>query len=135
MNILCINIRELPFDFEIINFNLLIEIDGAQHFRQVRNWKSHKITQQRDVYKMKQAIKHNYSVIRISQEDIWHDRYNWQSEIIKYIKRYNIPQPIYLSKNKDLYNRHKQLISFSYTLNISIKNEFIINIISKYLFN
>jgi hypothetical protein len=34
----CKNINHLPFDFYIPQFNLLIELDGPQHFRQVQNW-------------------------------------------------------------------------------------------------
>ena len=129
----CKNVKKLPFDFGIIIFNLIIEIDGIQHFKQVSNWKSPELTQQRDIYKMKQAIKNNYSIIRISQEDIWYDKYNWQKEITEYIKKYDTPQVIYLSKNKDLYNEHKQLMFINNLLDNLILDEVIINIINKYL--
>ena len=128
----CKNIKKLPFDFKIVIFNLLIEVDGIQHFKQVSNWQYPTITQQRDVYKMKRALKNNYSIIRISQEDIWYDRYDWQKEITQCIKKYDTPQIIYLSKNKDLYNEHKQLLFINNLLD-NLIDEFITIIITKYL--
>ena len=76
----CKNINCLPFDFGIENFNLIFEIDGPQHFIQISNWKCPRLTQKRDIYKMKQALKNNKTVIRISQEDIWYDRYDWKED-------------------------------------------------------
>ena len=57
------NIKFLPFDF-LINKNILLEIDGLQHF----NWKSPQETQKCDFYKMKQALDKEYKIIRIFQE-------------------------------------------------------------------
>lgn len=125
----CKSIKELPFDFETVPLDLLIELDGVQHFKQVSNWKSPKLTQERDVYKMKQAIKNNKSIIRISQEDIWYDRYDWKSDITQYIKKYDKPTVIYLSKNKDLYNDHKLLMDID---KLKFHNN-IIQIITKYI--
>jgi very-short-patch-repair endonuclease len=128
----CKNIRFLPFDFGIELFNLLIELDGRQHFQQVQNWTPYKITQKRDIYKMKQALKNNKTVIRISQEDIWYDRYNWKEDITQYIKKQTKPQIIYLSKNKNLYNDHKQLLNTTNILDSIFKYK-IVDIITKYL--
>lgn len=125
----CKNVNYLPFDFETIPLDLLIEIDGVQHFKQVSNWKSPKLTQERDVYKMKQAIKNNKSIIRISQEDVWYDRYDWKSDITQYIKKYDKPTVIYLSKNKNLYNDHKLLMNID---KLKFNNN-IIQIITKYI--
>lgn len=81
------NKRVLPFDFFIEKFSLIIELDGAQHFRQVWNWDSCAETQKRDVYKMECANRHGLSVIRISQEDVWHNRNNWKHNLLREIKK------------------------------------------------
>lgn len=80
---------------------IIIELDGAQHFRQIANWKSPEDIQKRDIYKMKQALKHGYSVIRILQEDIWNDSYDWKNILRDCIKKYKDPSCIYLSEADD----------------------------------
>jgi hypothetical protein len=46
-------------------------------FEQVSNWNCFEKNQERDVYKMKCANKNGYSVIRILQEDVLYDKYDW----------------------------------------------------------
>lgn len=70
------------YDFYLQDFNLIIEIDGEQHFRQVRNWKCHEKTIENDIKKMKTAIENGYSILRIYQPDIWKEKIDWK----KYIK-------------------------------------------------
>ena len=45
----------LPFDFYLPELNIIIELDGNQHFFQVNNWNSPEITQATDKMKMKLA--------------------------------------------------------------------------------
>ena len=47
---------------------IIIELDGAQHFIQVSNWKSPKETIENDIEKMRLAVYNGYYVIRIEQE-------------------------------------------------------------------
>ena len=70
----------LPFDFEYNN--IIIELDGAQHFRQIRNWKSPEIQIEIDKYKMNCALENNKHIIRISQEDVLLNRNNWDKKLI-----------------------------------------------------
>lgn len=88
--------RCLVFDFYLKDLDLIIELDGNQHFNQVRNWKSPEKTQEIDKYKMDQAIKHNISVIRIFQEDVWSDKNDWQNKLKEAIKKYDEPVRIYI---------------------------------------
>jgi very-short-patch-repair endonuclease len=85
----CKNERYLPFDFLLENYKIIIELDGRQHFMQVLNWQSPEETQKTDKYKMKQANENNYSVIRISQEDVWNDKNDWQNKLLNSIKKYD----------------------------------------------
>lgn len=100
----CKNITYLPFDFVINDLKIIVENDGKQHIRQVWNWKDPKEQQERDKYKMKCANENGYSVIRILQEDVFYDKYNWFDELnqsIQKIIKDGIVQNIYLCKNNE----------------------------------
>jgi hypothetical protein len=100
----CKKKNNLPFDFEVVDKNILIELDGRQHFETV--WEDCNIVFENDIFKMRCANENGYSVIRILQEDVWFDRYDWKSELLKVIQQYSYPNNIYLCKN-DEYNIHK----------------------------
>lgn len=102
----------LPFDFLICNHNIIIELDGAQHFSQVSNWTSPIEQQKNDRYKMTCANSNNFSVIRILQDDVWNDKFNWIVElnisINKIINEKKI-QNIFICKNNE-YDIYKKSI-------------------------
>ena len=98
--------KYLPFDFCLKHLKLIIEIDGVQHFIQVSNWKTPEETQQRDFYKMKQARIKGYTIIRILQEDIYYNRYDWKQTILPYIKKYDKPTRIFLDNGQNKYEKY-----------------------------
>jgi very-short-patch-repair endonuclease len=77
--------RFLPFDFEYNN--IIIELDGPQHFRQVSNWRSPDEQQYLDKYKMKCALENNKHIIRILQEDVLTNSNSWDDKLSNYIDR------------------------------------------------
>ena len=87
----------LPYDFVIEHLKIIIELDGQQHFEQVSNWKSPKDTQDRDMYKMQCANLHGYTVVRILQLDVWHNRNNWKTNLEEVLIQYNVPQRVFIS--------------------------------------
>ena len=94
----------LPFDFVIEEYKVIIELDGGQHFFQVRNWTCPEEQQDRDKYKMKKALDNGYSVIRLLQDDVYRNKYNYLLEIdngIQKIKTENKPQIIYICKKNE----------------------------------
>lgn len=100
----CKNINYLPFDFVLEEYKLIIELDGPQHFKQISNWKSPEETYDRDKYKEKCANDNGYSVIRLLQEDVFYDTYDWVNELITNIEKIKIEsiiQNIYLCKNNE----------------------------------
>ena len=103
----CKNKSCLPFDFCIPELKIIIELDGEQHFRQVGKWKSPEETQKRDLYKEKCATENSYHVIRLLQEDVWRDKYDWKNTLIETIATITLtkPQIIRICKN-DEYNNH-----------------------------
>ena len=75
----------LPFDFEVFE-KIIIELDGDQHIdREVSNWGSLEEHQERDMYKMDQAINNGKHVIRILQRDVWKDKNDWKEKLIQEI--------------------------------------------------
>jgi very-short-patch-repair endonuclease len=99
--------RNLPFDFVLEEQKVIIELDGNQHFVQVMNWKTPEQQFKNDQYKEKCANDNGYSVIRIIQEDVWNDTYDWLNELNKNICKItseNIIQNIYMCKNNEYNN-------------------------------
>jgi very-short-patch-repair endonuclease len=97
----CKNKQLLPFDFAIEELNLIIELDGRQHFKQVSNWKDPESTQFRDIYKMNKAIEKGYTVIRLLQEDVYNDKNNWKKKLLKHLRFHNKPRCIFLCSNNE----------------------------------
>jgi len=76
----------LPFDYCIPELKIIIELDGPQHFIQVSNWLSPEETSENDLFKEKCANENNYSMIRIIQEDVFNDTYNWLAKLLSSIE-------------------------------------------------
>lgn len=105
----CKNKNKLPFDFLLNDLNILIECDGRQHFSQVSNWQSPDFNLKNDIYKSNLAINNGYKIIRIFQEDVFGNKFNWQELLKESIEFLNNSDEyiIYLSDNSNLYNKHK----------------------------
>ncbi len=69
--------KHLPFDFVLETEKIIIELDGRQHFEQVSNWSTPEEQYERDTYKMECANQNGYSIIRITQEDVLNDTFDW----------------------------------------------------------
>lgn len=106
----CKNKKCLPFDFLLDDLKLFVEVDGNQHFKQIMNWYTPQKNQKIDIFKMKSTLDHGYSIIRISQEDIYKDNIDWQELLKNNIKKYDNPNCIYISKTLELYDSHKNLM-------------------------
>jgi very-short-patch-repair endonuclease len=97
----------LSFDFCLPDSKIIIELDGLQHFKQVRDWVSPEIRQAVDIYKMKCAIGQGYRIIRILQEDVKLNKFNWKNELFDAIDSND--KIVYICKN-DEYNIYKHLM-------------------------
>lgn len=93
----CINLetdRHLPFDFYLPNHNVIIEIDGRQHVEEVKHFKnSFETIQERDGYKENCAIENGIHVIRICQEDIFHNRIDWGKQVLERLEEIKNKEP------------------------------------------
>ena len=124
----------LKFDFYVPSKNLIIELDGYQHFEQVLDWRSVDINQVYDKYKMKCLLREGLSIIRIFQEDVLNDKNNWQDCLKKAISQMTTERIICIKSNsKDKINEvygcyESEMIDFINTLNNNPHVEFILEI-------
>jgi very-short-patch-repair endonuclease len=98
----------MPFDFGSSSKKILIEIDGAQHFTQIANWDSPELVCTKDIEKIYACISNGYSIIHISQEDIWKEIYDWKKILLDEINRLETVennQCSFISKN-NIYSSH-----------------------------
>ncbi len=105
--------RYLPYDFILQDLNIIVEQDGPQHFKQIGNWQSPELTKINDIYKIKCANQNGYSVIRLLQKDIWHDRYDWLQELLDNINKIVLDkrvQNIYMCKNDEYKDFDKEIV-------------------------
>ena len=105
--------RRLPFDFYIPSLKLLIELDGAQHFRQVANWNSCESTRKKDVFKMRAAFKQGLSVVRILQEDVLAATDEWLNEtLLPHLVLHTEPDCTFIVNDEqpDIYDDHQRLL-------------------------
>ena len=96
--------KYLPFDFILEDLNIIVEQDGPQHFKQIGKWQSPELTKINDNYKIKCANENGYSIIRLLQKDIWHDKYDWLQELLDNIDKIILDkrvQNIYMCKNNE----------------------------------
>jgi very-short-patch-repair endonuclease len=108
--------RYYPFDFCIKEKCVIIELDGRQHFEDVKYWKSsfedrHVV----DVFKQTTANDNGFRVIRLIQEDVWSDKYDWLTELLKNIED-DTKQNIFMCKN-DEYDFFSESMEMNTTLN------------------
>lgn len=107
--------------------NIILEIDGRQHFQDVKHWNSSvEENRKQDIFKMLLASEHGYYIVRIFQEEIWDDAYSWRkvlTETINMCRKENIV--CYIShKDKSLYDKHIEDIEKTFVLqNIKIDTE------------
>jgi hypothetical protein len=102
----CKNKFCLPFDFCIEELKIIIELDGAQHFRQVRTWKTHTETRRVDVFKMKCALENGYRVIRLLQQDVWENDEKWLDTHLKPLLASEATFDVVYINSNDTYKAH-----------------------------
>jgi len=89
----CINPNtktRLRFDFYIPSLNVIIELDGPQHFIQVSTWKSPEYTQSIDKYKMIRALQNNISTYRLLQTEVLMDSFDWKTKLLEELEKNNL---------------------------------------------
>ena len=98
--------RYFSFDFLLEDSKIIIELDGFQHFNVCTFTENLDFSILRDVYKMYQALQNGYTIIRVSQEDVWNDKLNLDECLLPNIKTYDEPKLIFISSKENLYDKH-----------------------------
>jgi len=83
----CKDIRLLPFDFYLPEYNLCIEYDGEQHYKPIKVFKGEfglKEIQRRDFIKTEYCKNNNIPLLRISYNE------NIKNSLLNYLKTFNI---------------------------------------------
>lgn len=101
----CKKERYYPFDFEVKELKILVELDGNQHFHQIAQWTDPSIVQERDVYKIRQAIDNGYTIVHLLQNDVWKNRNDWKTKLNHIIEE-NPKRSCILIQNKNRYDNH-----------------------------
>lgn len=100
----CKKKQELPYDFSIEEYKILIELDGDQHFKDIESWNSdYKEVQANDKFKMLKALQNGYTIIRIYQPDVLNDTIDWKTIIQELITLRDEWCLMYVS-SKDIYD-------------------------------
>jgi|TARA_B110000483_G_C18175658_1_gene534982 very-short-patch-repair endonuclease len=108
-----VNNRNYRYDFVLHNHNIIIELDGRQHFIQVSNWNSPYKQFLTDKYKEYCANNNEYSIIRILQNDVYFNKNNWIEKLNNSISKIiedGVIQNIYMCEN----NEYHQYLNFNW---------------------
>lgn len=97
------------YDFYIPDLNIIIEVDGVQHFKRTR-YGSHLSIAKRDAYKMKCAIQHGVSVLRIYQPDVIKMSFDWSSHLMSFLRKHEDSCIAFVASDEDVYNYHINLV-------------------------
>jgi very-short-patch-repair endonuclease len=102
-------------DFYLPDFDICIEIDGAQHFQQVRKWLNPVIQKKRDVFKMHLLKERGLRCIRLIQEEVIQHHESWlDTNVLPLLYTSDNSEPIYITtlpENHNLYDEHKSLFA------------------------
>jgi very-short-patch-repair endonuclease len=100
-------------DIYLPDLNICIELDGAQHFRQVRKWLDPGLQKRRDVFKMMCLKEKGLQCIRLLQEEVLNQCDSWlDTHLLPHLSISDTAEPLYivtLSENSILYDEHKEL--------------------------
>lgn len=93
----------LRFDFVLPDLNIIIELDGLQHFEDITFFKSFaKDNQQNDAFKMQCALDNGFKVIRIYQPNVLSLDIDWEISLTEAINENN--NVYYLAEDTSIYD-------------------------------
>jgi very-short-patch-repair endonuclease len=75
----CKDKRELPFDFYLPKYNLIVEFDGEQHYKITGRFgqENFDIIQKHDLIKNKYCANNNINIIRLTHDDLSNNMIEW----------------------------------------------------------
>lgn len=107
------NGRYLFFDLVIEKYKIIIEIDGAQHFKDIPYWNSSvSVVNQTDMFKLRVALQNGYTMIRILASDLINksnNKTNWKFNLdlaIECMKRDMYCYSL-IASDEQIYDNHR----------------------------
>lgn len=96
------------YDIYLPEKNILLEIDGEQHFFGKRKWGTANEIRKKDIYKMQTAFSQGFSIIRIRQKDLLDkSKFNWKSLLEEMLDLCYTPKTLgIITSDPILYNNH-----------------------------
>lgn len=94
------------FDFAIESKKIILELDGKQHFVQVKNWQTQEETCAIDKEKMIFAIQKGYKIIRICQRSVWRSKKKWQLKLKEVLSLETLNNVTFLANDISIYKHH-----------------------------
>lgn len=79
--------KKMRYDFVFEKELKIIEVDGRQHWTNVMSWEPTENIQYRDSLKEELAKTHGFIIMRMVQEDVLRDKYDWKGEIIEFLRK------------------------------------------------
>ena len=103
------------FDIHCLTINLFIEVDGEQHFGPSSRFPGcFRERQKLDAWKMRQALQHEYSTVRVAQVDAASNTVDWRGQLERIIRAEissrSKPCIWYVAKSEKKYDAHKNLM-------------------------
>jgi cytochrome b involved in lipid metabolism len=105
--------RQYEFDYYIESYDIIIELDGPQHFFKIMNWKGPELTRHNDILKMNLSLSHNISVLRLCQSEIYSSHFDQKAfdHFVKsFLHKKEIPILELISDNENVYNCYEKEI-------------------------
>ena len=86
------NYKKLPYDMIIGDLKIIVEVDGDQHFKNHKLFNRMTLQEQmnRAINKEDLAKKHECSVIRVQQRDVFRDKNEWREKFLVVIEDVNM---------------------------------------------
>lgn len=97
--------KQARYDFLLTDSNIIIELDGDQHFKDVLAWQPSEHIRKNDIFKIEMAVKNDVKIIHILQCNVYHDLDNWKHKLVKAIDTIKQSKCIFIGNNSK-YDKH-----------------------------
>ena len=94
----CKNKQMLPYDLVIMDLKIIVEVDGPQHFEEVKHFKDLTLEErmERDNFKENKAKENGYCMVRVLQTDVYREENEWREKLLKAIDDVQVDRPCVL---------------------------------------
>ncbi len=89
----------------------IVELDGRQHFEDVAHFRTvASVVQAQDHHKATLALERDLAVVRVHQESVWKDTYDWQTDLKNRVAALS-DVAVYYVPDTEIYDAHRALFT------------------------